>query len=266
MSVQFEFTLDRNHQTFQKISNPHSHDSVEIMLCLSNGGIFYLNEQLIPLHRGNLIVVQGKTPHHCIVDISSFDRYSLRTPYETLREISSLQTDFKVILGNATQSVILSEEQTVTLTDLMNRCLDCGSFFGEDLLRSLYFLQIILSIGQLLRIAPRRTPSLSKEYQRVLPAIQYIHEHYAEEISVDQLSRICFVSKYYLSHLFKEVTGFSIKSYIINYRVLQSCTLLSQGYSVQNAGEAVGFCNSAHFIQTFGRLIGMTPGKYVKKH
>lgn len=107
---QIEFTLDRNHQTFQKLSNPHAHDSLEIMLCLSDGGTFCIEDRLFPLCRGTLAVIQGGANHFCIVDVSSFERYSLRIPQHTLETISSLQTDFKAVLGNSTFFVNLTLE------------------------------------------------------------------------------------------------------------------------------------------------------------
>lgn len=264
---QVEFTLDRNQQTFQKLSNPHAHDSLEIMLCLSDGGTFCIEDRLFPLCRGTLAVIQGGANHFCIVDVSSFERYSLRIPQHTLETISSLQTDFKAVLGNSTFFVNLTEDQVLTVQGLMDQCLACGIDFGEDFKRIIFFFQILLYVGQVLRLAPKNHEAvISRDYQKILPALQFIHDHYAEEISVQQLSTLCYLSKYYLSHLFRDVTGFSIKAYLVNYRIRQACSLLSQGVSVQNAGSAVGFPNSAHFIQTFKRIVGITPGKYSREY
>ena len=121
LNRQIEFTLDHNHQTFQKLSNSHSHDSLEIMLCLSDGGTFCVENYLFPLYRGTLVLIQGGVNHHCIVDVSSFERYSLRIPYHTLDVVSSLQTDFKAVFDNSALSINLTEEQVCTLHDLMDK-------------------------------------------------------------------------------------------------------------------------------------------------
>ena len=94
--------------------------------------------------------------------------------------------------------------------------------------------------------------------------MEYIHEHYADELSLESLSQRFFISKYYLCHQFKELTGFSVGAYLINYRIRQACVFLRDGMSVQQAGEQVGFKNNAHFIRSFGQIIGVSPGKYVK--
>ena len=267
LNRQIEFTLDHNHQTFQKLSNSHSHDSLEIMLCLSDGGTFCVENYLFPLYRGTLVLIQGGVNHHCIVDVSSFERYSLRIPYHTLDVVSSLQTDFKAVFDNSALSINLTEEQVCTLHDLMDKCLSCGINFGEDFKRVIFFFQILLFVGQMMRSTHQSgEPSMSRDYKKILPAMQYIHDHYDEDINVEQLSRICYLSRYYLSHLFHEVTGFSVKTYIVNYRIRRSCELLNNGCSVQDAGISVGFSNSAYFIQTFKRIVGITPGKYAQEY
>ncbi len=267
LNQQIEFTLDHNHQTFQKLSNPHSHDSLEVMLCLSNGGMFCVNDRLLPLYYGTLVVIQNKVDHYCVVDVSKFNRYSLRIPNHTLETISSLQSDFKSIFENSVFSVNLTEEQTTTLKHLMDQCLTCGIEFGGDFRRIIFFFQILLALAKILRQVPQgREATISRDYQKILPIIQYIHNHYSEEVSVQQLSSLCYLSKGYLSHLFHDVTGFSIKGYLINYRIRQACGLLSRGHSVQDSGSAVGFSNSAYFIQSFKRIVGITPGKYANEY
>ena len=50
-------------------------------------------------------------------------------------------------------------------------------------------------------------------------AIRYIHEHYAEEISLETLAKNVFVSAYYLSHLFREEMGVTFSDYLSKVRM-----------------------------------------------
>ena len=259
------FTIDHNHPTFINLLRSHAHDSLEITLFLSNGGTFLVGGQLFPIRRGTLVVIQGGTSHYCIADISSFNRYSIRIPDRTLEEISSLQTDFKTLFGENSFSMNLSAEQTDHLTALIDNCISCESGFGADFQKYIYFFQIVLYIGKLQYLSPReKDPAFFRDYKKIIPALQYIHENYSEEITIQQLSNLCFLSKYYLSHIFYNATGFNVKSYITNYRIRQACELFNQGLSVQDAGLAVGFSNSAYFIQVFKRIVGTTPGNLLR--
>lgn len=264
MLKEIVFTIDHNRPTFLKLIRPHFHDSLEITLCMSNGGTFCVANQLIPVCRGVLILAQSGTDHYCIADQSTFERYSIRIPNHTLESISSLQTDFKPLLEQSNLSTTLTNEQTDHLVSLLDDCLACGSGFGEDIQRIAFFLHIILYIGSVLRFLSHGVnPASSRDYKKIMPAIQYIHENYAEEITVEQLSELCFLSKYYLSHMFRSITGFSIKNYIANYRIRQACILFSQGLSVQDVGSAVGYSNSSYFIQVFKKIVGTTPGNFL---
>ena len=62
----------------------------------------------------------------------------------------------------------------------------------------------------------------------------------------------------------KAATGFSVTEYIIHCRIQYARTLLSRGCSVQQAGENAGFGDNAHFIRTFRRITGMTPGQFAR--
>ncbi|MCI9157751.1 MAG: helix-turn-helix transcriptional regulator [Lawsonibacter sp.] len=257
------YTIDHDHPTFTNLVRSHTHDSLEITLCLSNGGTFCVEDKFFPVTCGTLVIIQGGTKHYCITDLSTFVRYSIRIPYHTIEALSSLQTDFKPILSEHVFSTTLSAEQISYVVSHADACLACGSGFGEDLQKNIYFMQIILYIGKLLRfISIEKDFALSREYKKVLPAIQYIHTNYSEEITIQQLSDLCYMSKYYLSHIFHRATGFSVKSYIANYRIRQACELFNQGLSVQEVGSSVGFNNISYFIQVFKRIVGTTPGHF----
>lgn len=61
--------------------------------------------------------------------------------------------------------------------------------------------------------------------QNVLPVKQYLDEHYQEKISLDFLAEHFFISKYYLTRVFREQFGVSISSYLMNRRVTKSDVL-----------------------------------------
>ena len=89
------------------------------------------------------------------------------------------------------------------------------------------------------------------------PVIDYINEHITEKISLDLLAQNFYVSKYYLSHRFKDLTGMTITDYIIRRRLTLAKSYLRQGLSVMLAGERAGFNSNNHFIHTFTKTVGM---------
>lgn len=263
--MHFEFDIQRNCHTFQDLSEPHFHNGYEILVCLADGGKFTINNNIYPLCRGVVFLVKKGDIHNCIVDIASYDRYILHISYESLWQMSSMQCNFSDIFESANPYTVFNDEQLETISNLMNRCMNPGNVFGREFSQDIALMEIILYLGEHLNNGDLHVePTQSKDFAKVVPIINYIHDHYMEEIALEQLSRDFFISKYHLCRLFKSNTGFSVGSYVTNYRIRQACSLLRKGISVQEAGELVGFRNNAHFISVFKKIIGTPPGKYSK--
>lgn len=93
----------------------------------------------------------------------------------------------------------------------------------------------------------------------------YIGAHYAEDLTIDRLSRLFYISPYYLSHLFKERTGYSLKQYILRRRIGEAQTLLyTTRDSVQAIAAAVGFEDAGYFSRLFTKYVGLPPVEYRK--
>ena len=95
-------------------------------------------------------------------------------------------------------------------------------------------------------------------------AIQYINEHYFEDIDLTKLAQHVFVSTYYLSHLFRREMGVTFSDYLIKVRVGRAKELLMEGRSVEEVCERVGYNDSNYFIKIFKKYVGVTPSKYRK--
>lgn len=265
--MRLEFDIQRNLHRFQDMNEPHWHDNLEILICLADGGKFMAGENLFPLYRGTVHIVKRKTLHRCLVEVSSYERYIIHINYDSLWLLSSQQTDLISTFEHASPYIVLNDEQLHEVSELIEQCLRQQTGIGADFERNIQLMQVILYLIRHMNSGEVNVKECSsKEFLKIMPIINYIHDNYSKEISLDQLSRTFFISKYYLCRIFKETTGFSVGGYIINYRVRQACFLLRKGASVQEAGENVGFGNNANFIRTFKQIIGTTPGKYARHY
>lgn len=97
----------------------------------------------------------------------------------------------------------------------------------------------------------------------VREAVRWLDENYAQDVALEQLAARLFVSKYYLSHVFREVTGSGVIDYLQCRRILEAQKLLMRG-GLDNQQVAVrcGFHNMQHFYRVFRRVSGDTPGQY----
>ncbi len=94
---------------------------------------------------------------------------------------------------------------------------------------------------------------------------RYIDANYKQNITLDMLSEISHMSKYYLIHSFQNFTGLSPINYLIARRIDESKTLLEiADYSISQISEMIGFSSPSYFSQVFKKLVGVSPADYRK--
>jgi signal transduction histidine kinase/AraC-like DNA-binding protein len=109
-----------------------------------------------------------------------------------------------------------------------------------------------------------RSKHLGNEAQRITrQAMAYIHEHYAEPLTREQIAHQVGLSERHLNRCFNEETGMSIMTYLNRYRVRQAKMLLENGdQSIEEVSVEVGFSSSSYFGRVFRQEIGISPGAY----
>lgn len=96
--------------------------------------------------------------------------------------------------------------------------------------------------------------------QKLRQATEYIQEHLAQEISLNELAEYLGISRYYFCRLFKQSTGLSPYQYVIQQRVERAKQLLLKGkLSISAIAIACGFTHQSHLNRHFKRLTGVTP-------
>lgn len=94
-------------------------------------------------------------------------------------------------------------------------------------------------------------------------AIEYMHKHYAEQISVESTAKAIGISKTYFSQTFKKETGYSFSEWMQKYRMQKACELLTNtNYKIYEISEMVGFTDQAYFSVIFKRLLGVSPYQF----
>ncbi|OAB32967.1 response regulator transcription factor [Paenibacillus glacialis] len=94
-------------------------------------------------------------------------------------------------------------------------------------------------------------------------AIKYIHEHYSEEIRLEDISAQVFVTPNYFSRIFKEETGQHFTEWLNKYRVEKAKVLLKDASAkIYEVAERVGYNDYKYFTHIFKKVTGLTPKEY----
>jgi AraC-like DNA-binding protein len=251
----------------------HSHSQYEIYYFHSGHCDYLLGDRTIPLQPGDLIIMNGLTPHCPKVDRSSryvrtmfsFDPYSVQVfghnllacnplkPFETLR-------NHHIRLDQATKA------ECECILERINRY-----YYSDDPLHHYRllsaFYDLLLLISEQCREAMASTQnSLFGWEQYVQGIIDYIEEKYMEDLGLDQMASDLHMSRFHLMKVFREVTGLTLFEYLYKRRVDQAKMMFYRGNrnSVTDVCYQVGFKHPSHFSRVFKKQVGTTPEQFRK--
>ncbi len=138
--------------------------------------------------------------------------------------------------------------------------------------RELQTLQLLLQLWDILynhldltsnTSAVRRMDSKQARLQVMM---QYIHDHYQEEITLEEIARSASISKSSALHLFQSGIQIPPVAYLIQYRLMQAAELLYNTTKPVSAIAAeTGFTSAGYFCRKFKERYQMSPNEY-RKH
>lgn len=136
-----------------------------------------------------------------------------------------------------------------------------------QLLIKLMMTQLIVLIGR--NYTEQRksymTPGImsAQRINNIHRVIGYLERHYAEDISLEQLSRISLYSERQLTRIFKEATGETIFGYLHQLRIERAKRLLlTTDAKVSDICTEVGFNDIRFFNKVFKKITGLNPKHY----
>lgn len=100
-----------------------------------------------------------------------------------------------------------------------------------------------------------------------LKSIQYMENHYAEQISVSTLAQVENYNPTYYIGWFKEKTGMTPNAYLNHVRIEKAKELLiNTQYRVIDIALQTGYTNGSSFTRAFRRSVGLSPVQYRQKN
>lgn len=100
---------------------------------------------------------------------------------------------------------------------------------------------------------------------RLRPALTYIKENFARQITCEDMAGLCCISENYFSRLFGRLTGTTLPQYVTNLRIARAKEMLEEGKEkMRTIAYEVGYDDPSYFNRKFKQVTGMTPGEWQK--
>lgn len=115
-----------------------------------------------------------------------------------------------------------------------------------------------------IRIAAKVNNFNNRSHKLILrKAIDYIHEHYNEQVTLNEVAENIYVSTFYISRMFKKELGKSFIDYLNDVKIEKAKELLKEiKYKTYEVADLVGISDPHYFSKLFKKHSGMTPSEY----
>ena len=239
------------------ISMTHSHTFTELFYITHGNGKFSVGSEIVQVKANDLIIINPGLEHTERSDDS--------------RPMEYIVFGFDGVMFQSGQSDYIHLNSTVQKADLhlyfnalaheLKREAIYKNFVCQNLLNIIF--TVILRSNDL-KLSIFSNLDCSKECKM---AARYIDNHFQETITLDSLSSLVHLNKYYFSHIFTEEMGISPINYLIKKRIDECKHLLTNtDHSLASISQIVGFSSPSYFSQAFRKITGFTPQEFRKQN
>ena len=248
--------------------NFHCHDMCEIYFFLNGDGEFVVEGNRYELRKNTVIILRPNEFHYFKLNSpETYERCALHfNPNEFKHTLFSdllLNPFLNRTLGEKNQFIPLPDDNFVELFQRIDFCAELPE--DESRIKIQFLLGELLSM--ILNMSRRTEFTSSHDTNNSFAAsvLHYINLNISKKISLDQLATTFFVSKFYLSHVFKKYTGVSVLEYMLRKKVLLASQLIKNGRKATEASEQFGFGDYSTFYRAYKRILGESPSKKIVK-
>ncbi|MBD2867652.1 AraC family transcriptional regulator [Paenibacillus arenilitoris] len=254
------------------MAEDHYHDYYEIYYMLSGQRVYFIRDRSYSVEQGDLIFINKHELHKTMqAGDSAHERVILHFDDAVLARLAGDRADFLLAPFRQQSNLIRLPSQALMPAEQAIRRLvsEIGQRQeGYELVPGCVLIELLLTVSR--HLIQHGQPPLhiaTPMHVKISEVIRYINAHYEEPLRLGTLAERFFISPYYLSRMFKEMSGFTFSDYIVLTRVKEAQRLLREtDLSITDVAAAVGFDNFSHFGKTFKKITHVSPREYRKQY
>lgn len=244
---------------------PHWHAAAEFIYVIQGSFTVTINEQVIELKKGGMLYIQHDEIHSLYAQEEESMLLTIQFSSNLFNDIDS---NFLIYYRVVEKACYLPADVVVkqALLDLVEYNLGTPDITDYCKMSLIYHLLSSLHMAGR-NIAPSLFYFNKKDEKLVKEAIEFINQHYNQELRLSDMAEQAGVSYHYFSKLFKKVSGYNFKEYLTTVRVNKAKFLLkSTQVPITEISYACGFTEHKLLISAFKKICNMTPTKFRKEH
>ncbi len=247
---------------------PHWHTPFEVIMPVKNGYTVVVGEQHYELREGDILLICPGIVHELFAPESG-ERIIFQP---SLSQIQIRELDLLISLLRP--AVLITKEEfpdfhpvaQKQMLEIKEEYFLCEPYYETAIYSR--FMHILVDIGRLHGALKHPVSDASNSRQKdyldkFLYITNYINEHFAENLSLEQVADLAGFSKYHFTRLFKQYTDTSFYKYLNQKRIDYAKTLLlDPDLSVIDVALQCGFSSLSAFLRMFKQLNKCTPTEF----
>lgn len=214
---------------------------------------FILTESIKSTLQSKIELQDKQQTQNILIQIFKDAAQSVRTCPHLLPDL--YQTTLSEILASLSQHKFISCNQTEVY---IRYC---------DLIEQFFTLKPLIqfTVSFILKLLPFHEQEDNQESRLIQTAKQYIQQHYAENLKLEDVANQFYLTPSYFGTLFKKKFGDSFSAYLTTIRMEKAKEFLQDpSYSVTQVASEVGYQDKRYFSRLFKEQVGVTPKEYRK--
>ncbi|MEK5488845.1 AraC family transcriptional regulator [Lysinibacillus sp. FSL M8-0355] len=237
-----------------------------LLIALSHGIRLYVDKMAIDLRQGSCILILPTQSY--TVESSNKEAQLAHFTFETFKVegMTLNQVAHPPLLCGYPYNLLFSQVKQVLGNEAWIDNQFCSSLSTSEMAMMQGRLQQILAM--MVQLDEQANELLNEEkIQLVQKTVQYIEQHYDEDLTVEQLANMAGMVRWQYSQKFKTLTGKKPTDYVAHLRINQAKELLRNTTDpLSKIARQIGFKDEYYFSRCFHKLTGNTPREYANIH
>lgn len=250
----------------------HYHDFNKIIIFLSGDVTYIIEGKSYKLKPWDILLVGRHDLHQPIIsEAVPYERMILWLNPVFLEEHNKNNCDLQSCFALAKERKLnLIRTGKLDISDIKTNLKELeeaieSDAFGSEILKNALFIEFMVRINRLfLSMDMDKGLDDIKFDARVEAILEFINANLDSDLSVDYLSNKFYLNKYYLMHLFKNETGYTLYNYIQKKRAIQAADYIKKGIQAGEVCSLCGFADYSTFVRTFKKEFNLSPKQYYK--
>ncbi len=230
------------------------HEAVELLAVLEGTIHILRGDEVICAHAGELVAVDPFLLHGTVLPSERSELFYIKIYPDFYKECN-------IPFEEIAYCPLIRDEQTAHLASKLAEFSENQSapYFLPRF--KAYLILLVTHLHEQFALDKKKNGAKErKQTSCIIPALEYIHEHFTERPSVAKIAEAAHISESHLLHSFGEATGTSVLQYINHLRFLHAKALFATtSLSVGEVAKACGFESLSYFSKEYTRRMGISP-------